>query len=115
MPTAAAIATELRKLADVFDHSADKQVIRPEFVFYCFSNKQALIDAVSIMPRPLKKEWPDGDGQYDSVNVGFENEAIKVRAQAWRSAVCKVVKPARAAQYECEPLLSEQEESAITA
>lgn len=114
--TAREVAQELRRLADALDKEPEMVVPRFDVWMFC-RDKKSFLDTVSVLPRPLKK-WADNNGNtIDRQYVGYENDAVKVEASIYRDYLCKLVAPARTipAQYECEPLLSLEEEESLVA
>ena len=108
--TAGQVATELRKLADALDKAPDTEVEKPMVSFYCNSysakdkGKSVFQNVVKLLPRPLVKNPNDR-----TFEVEYKNDAIWVRAQIDREAVCEIIEPARPAVYHCVPLLSDEE------
>jgi hypothetical protein len=112
MPTTSAIASELRRIADMFEKNPDIDMVQPRLSFYfgCSDTKEKFLDLAKIFPRPLKK----GDGfSHDQYTLTHKTEALEVYASIDRSKVCTLVEKARPARYTCVPLLSLEEESAL--
>ena len=111
-PKASQVVTELRKLADGLDTLGDQTV--PEiFIRYWASSeeKEDFLALAKVFPRPFQKE-------FDTLwlRLRYETGAgVHIQANIPRSAVCRIVEPAREAVYECEPVLSAQEESTLAA
>ena len=121
MPKASEVAQELRKLADALDKEPDTSISN----VYCgisLKSKESFLSVARVLPRPLWKDLsateyvldnrqhkPDG-----SLDFGAAWPAIHIRAQVDRSLVCRLVKPAIPAKYECDPLLSQEEEASLT-
>lgn len=103
MPQASVVAAELRRLADSLDKEPEVKISRPIVAFYhgADRDKPSFLAEVSLFPRPLTKTYDDRE-----VEVSYKNDGILVYAKINRNAVCKMVKPA---EYECEPLLSQEE------
>lgn len=114
MPKANEVAAELRKLADALDRIGECEVSAPNVYFsYCFEGSAAKDDFLAlakILPRPLTKEYPAGD----TMDLVYKTNAIRVRTYIERSKVCTLIEPSRKAVYRCEPLLSPEEEDALT-
>ena len=73
-----------------------------------FSDKEGFIRAAKALGG---KKDVSHDGDYQLVTEhpsGFKFSLI-----ASRDAVCRIVKPAQEAEYECEPLLTQQEEEEV--
>lgn len=116
MPQAREVAAELRKLADHLEQFGDKDVPRVHVqVGSNLGDKQQFIKAVSLLPRPLTKDYGNQSDKYSIVRVTHKTDALEVEAAAFRYAVCRMVRPAQDPVWECEPLLSETEETALTA
>lgn len=117
MPTLREIAIELRRAADALEKGGDTKVCQPYLSFYC-ERKDEFLAVAAALPRPVYKEpdesqyalcnlpWKDGVRQWDSRSVDL---TVKIA----RSKICKLVKEAQPAQYECEPLLSDTEEESL--
>jgi len=113
MTTAREIAQELRKLADHYAGLGETELPKPTLQFSCWSDKEGFLAAVRALPHPLVKDYGEEGDEYSSVRVTFKGEAMDAVAYAMRKTVCKMVEPARPARFECEPLLSEQEEEEL--
>ena len=112
MPTTAAVASELRRIADLLDKSPDLEVEQPNLRFYhgYSGKKENFFDLVKVFPRPIKK----GDGySHDEITLTHETDALIVYASIYKSSVCTLVAPATPARYACDPLLSLEEEAAL--
>ena len=112
--TAGQVANELRRIADIFDKSPDKVIIKPTLDFYhgYESAKETFVSLAHIFPRPFEK----GEGYgHDQMTLTHESDALQVYASIDRSKVCTLKRAAIPAEYECEPLLSQIEEAAIDA
>ena len=110
MTTAGAVATELRRIADALDKEPEVEVAIPTLWFWSYGHKKSFLNLMRLMPRPFEKE-------YDNSNLIVSKSdltAIQFQARVDRSAVCTLVEPAKPAVYKCEPLLSDEEEAALT-
>lgn len=114
MPLAHEVATELRKLADALDKSPDADIAKP-YMFFSHSGtgdrgKDQFLTLAKLMPRPIKKS----DGyRHDEVVLDHDGPSLDIRASILKSATCKLIRPARPAEYECAPILSQLEESTL--
>lgn len=106
MPTTREVASELRRLADSFDKEPETRLDRPFFSFRS-EDKDRFFALARLFPRPLEKKFTEGT--YPEVEIFYKNDAIWVYARIARDKVCKVVKAAQPAEFECEALLSEKE------
>jgi len=112
MPTTAAIASELRRIADLLDKSPDLEVEQPRLSFYhgYSGKKENFVDLVKVFPRPIEK----GDGySHDEITLTHKTDALIVYASIQKDVVCTLVEPAVPARYACVPLLSLEEEAAL--
>ena len=114
MTTTGAVAIELRRVADALDKEPEAPIESPVLGFYCDSytandkGKSGFLALARIMPRPLEKKPDD-----ITFRLNYKTDALFVSMQISRKMVCKLVKPAQPAEYECEPLLSDGEEAAL--
>ena len=112
MPTAHDAAIELRKLADALDRKPEAEILPLTISVYAnTSQKEGFLSLASLLPRPLAKKYEaarieisHGKRWTDTLSIGLYID---------RSAVCRVVKEAQPAEYECEPLLSAAEEALL--
>lgn len=108
MPKASEVAAELRKLASSLDSFPDAEIPRGWCDFFCHADKESFLTLALNMPRPFEKIYEAGD-----LRVRYNNPALRVDLHVRRDTVCRLVKPAQEAVYECEPLLSDAEEAQI--
>jgi len=107
MPKMSEVAAELRKLADAMDQYPDAEIARP--LISIGSNERDLFkNAAKVMPHPFTKEMSDWCGT-PSIQLNHESDSIRVWALADRKGVCRIIKPAIPAEYECDPLLEDIE------
>lgn len=114
MPKAADVAKELRRVAEALEREPEAEIRRATVCFFCDSKEQFKSTA-RVLPKPLAKKYDD-DPHYPSINrvhLKYENDAIDLDCSVYRSLVCRLVEHAKAAVYECEPLLSEEELEAV--
>lgn len=115
MPTAHEVAVELRRIADALDKEPDTPVKQAWLHFYC-DTKEEFLNAVRLLPRPLSKRYDKDGDSWDRLHVehGYRKPSpVWVQASVLRSKVCRLVQEAREAVYECEPLLSQDEDAAL--
>jgi hypothetical protein len=110
MPKAGEIANELRRIADALESAnTEVELPRPVFAFYAESKEtfSALADG---LPRPLRKKINDADDErWANLQITSEMAAVLCYAQVPRNKMCTLVEPAKAAVYDCHPLLSAAE------
>jgi hypothetical protein len=112
MTTTAAVAAELRRIADLLDKTPDVKIVKPNLSFFHSyqGTKESFLSLAKVFPRPIKK----GDGyEHDEYTLTHESEALGVYAAIKKSKICTLVEPARPARYECTPILSLEEEAAL--
>lgn len=116
MVKASDAAAALQMLADCLLTSPDLLVDQPS-VYFNFkyggdAERESFLEfAHHVMPRPFKKT--DGAWGQQTLAIEYSIDAMKVAAWIERSKICRLVKPAQEAEYECEPLLSAEEEAAL--
>lgn len=115
MPTAHEVALELRKLADSLDASPEVEVVQPYVSFYCKHSrkpKNFFLAIAGLLPRPLKKSV-DTYGTDPNLNLEYRTPAITIAVSTPKSLLCTLVEPAKAAVYDCHPILSMDEDKAL--
>jgi len=110
MPKAHEIAAELRRIADSIEREPETEMVRPMVSFYNDTKEQFLATA-RLFPRPLHKDIDDR--KYGLENADYRKGAVWLRSQIDRNQVCTLIKAAQPAVYDCEALLSEDEESTL--
>lgn len=115
MPKSREVATELRKLADALDTIPETEIKRPYVSFYHHSEseKEGFLAIARVLPHPLTKDY--GEDLTDKLTVEYKTDAIIASASIPRFLVCRIVEPAKPAVYDCQPLLSAEEEMGISA
>lgn len=116
MAKAADIASALRKLADSLDTIPEQELPTPRIHFCCtYQNdpKTPFKALASVMPHPLKKEYDEAE--HGDLNLRFSSDAMYINAYVSRAKVCRLVEPAKPARYECDPLLSADDEAELDA
>lgn len=117
MPKAHEVATELRKLADCLDKNGDVEVTKPSLHFFYFtgSDKEKFLDTARILPRPVQKDYPAGNSEYDRICVAHTTPGLEVKTSIYRVAICELIEPAKPAVYDCKLTLLDHEDEALTA
>jgi hypothetical protein len=110
MPKASEVAAELRNLADSLDKNPDLLVLRP-WVYFQASTKEDFSATVKVMPKPLIKKIRGADDKWQKLVVAHVSPAIDLEVVIDRVKTCKIVTPAIPAVYECEPVLSVEEDA----
>ena len=113
MPKNHEVAQELRKLADALDVQPEQEAVQPSVYFSCKykdDGKELFLGLAKLLPRPLKKS--DGFDHSEMV-LSYSSNALLINTSIERSKVCRMIEPAREAKFECEPLLSAEEEGSL--
>jgi hypothetical protein len=114
--TGAALAQELRKLADAVENVPrvnNSNFAKPYlWISYRYGvvedSKAMFTNMAKALPRPVKKVFSNDDFQ-----IVYDTPAIKVELSIDRSTVCELIEPAKPAVYRCAPLMSAEDESEI--
>lgn len=102
--------------ANALKDLADEILSRPDFQLGWTNNEISLgvsADREEILAfaknlHPLRKEYTDSE-----IVLRFGAGAVVARISGSRKSVCRLVKPAQPAEYECDPLLTPEEEAAL--
>lgn len=113
--TAGMVASELRKLADGLDKEPDAEIASQVHLFFHCSSKSEFLSVVRAMPRPLKKSIDDEGKSCAARNIEYDSPALWINTRAPLSLTCTLIQPARPAVYECQALLSADEEAQLEA
>jgi hypothetical protein len=110
MPKASEVANELRKLADALDQepAADIPTAYVDFYIWTRDEKNSFLNIARMLPRPVEKIWTDED-----LKVQWKTKSLCAYAKSPRNVVCTLIEPAKAAVYDCEPLLSVEETASL--
>lgn len=114
MPLAKEVAAELRRLADSLDREPELETHKPSLWFH-FYTKEPFTAIVRNLPRPLSKTVFLPGSNSPDVHVEYASDALRVIASIPQSLTCKLVKPAQPAVYDCEPILSDEELTEVSA
>jgi len=116
MPLAKDIAIELRKMADALDKEPETEV-QQCWISYVCSDRQIFLNTARLMPRPFTKKYYDEGDKYPKIKIGSKDFSgpIHWNVSAPRDVACRVIEPAKPAVYDCTPLLSEEEDAALSA
>jgi len=114
--TAHAAAEALRMIADCLDKEPEMLITKPYlwWIFREAEDKEAFKTIARLLPRPLTKRDTSKYSSSPDVIVEYDSETISIDLRIPKSLTCKLVRPATPAEYECEPLLSDEEESTLT-
>lgn len=112
MPKAHEVATELRKLADSLDQQPEAEVVKPWITFYGHE-KDSFLTTARLLPRPLKKRVEDPETRWARLRLENNTPTIDICASIEQSKTCTLITPARAAVYECDPILSPEEDAEL--
>jgi hypothetical protein len=102
-------AKKLRIAADFFLSKPEFKLRNSPLLFASYwADKDGFLAAVKALGKGEKKY--EGESLKFIVTVAPD---LTFDVEVSRSAVCRLVKPAQPAEYECEPLLSQEEESSL--
>jgi len=105
----------LRILADALDKEPEIEVnsyvsVSAAYTGDDISEKDNSLSLAKIWPRPAKKFIGNQGTSYEDYRLVFDNWAfLKID----RSKVCRLVKPATPAVYDCPSILSAEEEAQL--
>lgn len=109
-PSASAIASELRNVADALEKGGDTKIPKANLWWY-FDTKEELTALVRLLPHPLTKRIDNPP--YPRLIVERKHPLVDVDVRGPQSVTCTLVEPARPAKYRCDPILSEIEEREV--
>lgn len=114
MPKAHEVATELRKMADSLDKNPDIAVQQCWISFVC-NTREIFLNTCRLMPRPAFKEYSAWDERYPKVKLGSKDFSAPIHwaVSAPRDVACRIVKPTQSAEYDCDSLLSPEEDATL--
>lgn len=113
MPKASEIAAELRRIADAFAKEPDTEITRGMLWFHC-DEKEHFLAVARLMPRPFSKRvWTPGT--IPNINLTHKSDVVAVEAVIDQHKLCRIIKAAQPAEYECEPVLSQDEDAELEA
>ena len=115
MPKASEVAAELRKIADALDLHPDVETIMPHLNwFHSFGeSKDHFLAAARLLPHPLEKIYEQHDS-YPRVKVRHTTDALVSEVSIYKESICRIIRPAQPAEYDCELTLSETEDASLT-
>lgn len=112
-PTASAIASELRKLADALDKGGETPIPKAN-LWWSFNSKEELASLVKLLPKPLTKRIDDPDSVYPYLIVERVHPLVDIDLRGPQAKTCTLIEPARPAKYRCDSILSELEEDELS-
>jgi hypothetical protein len=110
MSTSHEFAADLRTLADYLQRKAEFPMDYPIIRVYFIEQKEDFLSAVKSCGNG-KKIMPTE--RYDQDLFYFipgQPSKLTFQVMTYRSMVCRLVSPARAAEYDCDPILSQAQE-----
>lgn len=105
------MAAELRKVADALDKEPEAEMCDP-LLSFAPANKTTLVNLAKLLPRPIEKSYQDFCGT-PTIQLDYKADALRVWVKADRDIACRIIRHAIPAQYDCEPLLSTEEDEAL--
>lgn len=113
MPKAKEVAAELRRLAESLEREPDAVVEQPLIAFYSHGNKDSFFNLAHLLPRPLVKS-DAGSETFPAFRLEYKSAGAWILAEVYKEAACTILEPAKPAVYRCDPILSLDEEEAIS-
>ncbi len=116
MPTAHETAIELRALADSLDSQPEMEIPTLWITIDC-DTKEEFVRTAKLLPKPLHKEY-DEDGNFPTIaklHLRKRTPGVWMNLQIYRSLICRMIEPAKAPVYECEPILADEELDQVSA
>ncbi len=114
------VARELRVLADALAKEPGLQLEQP-FISIYPDTREEFLGLVKVFPRPFYKRPDDNTYIISNVPIGangllkYSAVATDLSVRIERKKICRLVKPAEPAVYDCAPLFSEEEEAELNA
>lgn len=68
----------------------------------------------AVMPKPLTKRYDPPTDVMPWIWLDGSIDGVELKFHAERNKLCKLVSPAKPAVYECDPLLSPDEDAELT-
>ncbi len=102
----------LRKLADLLEKHGDTEILMATARIW-FDSKESFLVFARDFPRPYAKEFQEE--QYGSLILthGKLTETGDINLDIYRSAICKMIEPARPAKFHCPSIFSPEEEAGL--
>lgn len=108
MPKAADVVKNLRVLADLLEKHGEQNILMM-YAKVWFGDKESFCSVAKDFPRPARKIYKGGETGNLDLEFGKLTDDGEISLSVPRSLICRIVVPAQPAQYECEPLLSDEE------
>lgn len=109
------LATELRKLVEALEANPKLDVPKVFMSFGTSRSKEQFRALAHVLPRPLKKSLKNEGERFAEIELEYDSESLRVWASIPQAETCRLVSPAIPAKYECEPILSPEEDAALEA
>ena len=111
--TNAQFAQQLRELADRWELLPEETRRPVGLTLYCWHDKTLAALVVKTIGGHWDKTVKDTNTSFSAMVYTSRETGLEV--QLYRDGICKIVRPAQPAEYECEPLLSPEEEDELMA
>jgi hypothetical protein len=110
---ASEVASQLRTLADALDKAQDAEINHSYLSLDAGSDKESFLALAHVWPRPFAKKVDFADTTYSELGIEHKIHGGTIRLKIDQSSVCRLVKPAQPAVYDCAPLLSQEDEATL--
>lgn len=102
----------LRELADLLEKHPEADVSSVYLHLY-FYDKESFFSIARDFMRPCVKKYEDGDHGYLTLTHGKSDHGGETNLKILRSTACTLVEPAKPAVYDCDLILSADEEAQL--
>lgn len=108
------LAQELQKLADALRQNPDAEISKPWMHFSAYATgKDEFKNMARMLPRPLKKSVEYANTSSPELELKYVGEGLEIHLSTLQSNTCRLVSPAIPAKYECESILSPEEDAEL--
>ena len=108
------LADELQKLVDALRNNPDAEVSKPWLHFSAYAtSKDQFKNLARMLPRPLKKSVEYENTSSPELQLKYNGEGLEIHLVTLQSNTCRMVSPAIPAKYECESILSPEEDAEL--
>ena len=102
----------LKKLADLLEKHPGANIHMASATVW-FAEKNSFLSVARDFPRPFRKGYTGGSFPDLDLDYGTLNEDGEITLRIPQAGICRLVEPAKPARYECDPILSADEEAQL--
>lgn len=109
------LAEDLERIAAHFRTQENIEITDcPMLHFGSQHSREGFLALARVFPRPTVKRRGIGDFErFPEIAIEYRGKSMWAYAAADRNKLCRIIRPAIPAEYECEPLLSAEEEAQL--